>query len=199
MKVFHVNSKPLLKQKNNSEAIISIISNLGHKVETTIIDEAEIKTSFNFEKNFQKKITAIKKCDFVIAEISNMTSGMFFIIASALNEKKPVLALIDSKESVVSDKNLVAYSQKNKLFSYKVYSTKTLENEIAQYINDVKKIIDTKFILIISSQIDQYLEWASVNRRMHKAQVVRRAVEVVMNEDKEYKKFSNQSKRVKKI
>ena len=199
MKVFHVNSKPLLKQKNNSESIISIISNLGHKVETTIIDETEIKTSFNFEKNFQKKITAIKKCDFVIAEISNMTSGMFFIIASALNEKKPVLALIDSKESIVSDKNLVAYSQKNKLFSYKVYSTKTLENEIAQYINDVKKIIDTKFILIISSQIDQYLEWASVNRRMHKAQVVRRAVEVVMNEDKEYKKFSNQSKRVKKI
>jgi len=176
-----------------------MISNLGHKVETTLIDEAEIKTSFNFEKNFQKNINAIKKCDFVIAEISNMTSGMFFIIASALNEKKPVLALINNKRTSLSDNNLSNFSQKNKLFFYKEYTEKTLEQEIAKFITDVKKIIDTKFILIISSQIDQYLEWASINRRMHKAQVVRRAVEVVMNEDKEYKKFSNQNKRKKKI
>jgi len=199
MKVFHINSKSLPKQKSNSESIINIISNLGHKVETTLIDEAEIKTSFNFEKNFQKNINAIKKCDFVVAEISNMTSGMFFIIASALNEKRPVLALINNKRTSLSDNNLSNFSQKNKLFFYKEYTDKTLEQEIAKFITDVKKIIDTKFILIISSQIDQYLEWASVNRRMHKAQVVRRAVEVVMNEDKEYKKFSNQSKRKKKI
>ena len=199
MKVFHINSKSLPKQKSNSEGIINIISNLGHKDETTLIDEAEIKTSFNFEKNFQKNINAIKKCDFVIAEISNMTSGMFFIIASALNEKKPVLALINNKRTSLSDNNLSNFSQKNKLFFYKEYTDKTLEQEIAKFITNVKKIIDTKFILIISSQIDQYLEWASINRRMHKAQVVRRAVEVVMNEDKEYKKFSNQAKRKKKI
>jgi hypothetical protein len=34
---------------------------------------------------------------------------------------------------------------------------------------------------------------------MHKAQVVRRAVEVVMNEDKEYKKHSSQAKKKKNI
>lgn len=199
MKVFHVNSKALPKQKNNSEEIINIISNLGHKIDTVIIDETEIKNSFNFEKNYQKNINAVKKCDFVVAEVSNMSSGMFFLIASALNEKKPVIALSSNKGDVTSNKNLVNYSVKNKLFSFKEYDTKTLESEISKYINEVKKIIDTKFILIISPQIDQYLEWASINRRMHKAQVVRRAVEVVMNEDKEYKKFFNQTKRNKKI
>ena len=195
MKMFYVGSKQSPEQKYIFLEVAKILENAGHKMDSVFIDEKEITTSFNFEKNYQKNINAIKKADYVITEISNMSSGLFFLIASALNEKKPVLALNNTKASTTSGKSLSTYSAKNKFFTYKEYDKNNLSKEISQYIVDVKKIIDTKFILIISPQIDQYLEWASINRRMHKAQVVRRAVEQIMVEDKEYKKQLNKVKR----
>ena len=198
MRVFYVSSKQTPKQKSVNVEVSTILENSGHKMESVVIDEVEIASSFNLEKNYQKNISAIKKSDFIIVEISNMTSGLFFIIASALNEKKPILALNNDKSGSAPEKSLASYSAKNKLFTYIEYNDKTLNSIVSNYINNVKKVIDTKFILIISPQIDQYLEWASINRRMHKAQVVRRAVEQVMVDDKEYKKVVNKEKRLKK-
>jgi len=43
-----------------------------------------------------------------------------------------------------------------------------------------------KFILIITPEIDRYLEWSSIERRMHKSQVVRAAIEKVIKRDGEY-------------
>jgi len=198
MRVFYVSSKQSPKQKTLNQKISKTLENAGHKVDFVVIDEEEIATNFNLDKNYQKNINAIKKADFVIAEISSMTSGLFFIIASTLNEKKPVLALNNSKSNSAHAKSMASYSLKNKLFAYKEYTENTISQDVSAFLLDVKKIIDTKFILIISPEIDHYLEWASINRRMHKAQVVRRAVEQVMNEDKEYKKVLNKEKRAKK-
>jgi hypothetical protein len=195
MKAIYISSKQSPKQKKQMLTISSLLQNAGHKIDSILIDEVEITTSFNLEKNYQKNISALKKTDFVIAEITNMSSGLFFLIASALNEKKPVLALNGNTSNPISEKNLLSYANKNKLFSYFEYNEKTIGQKISGYLAEVKKIIDTKFILIISPQIDQYLEWASTNRRMHKAQVVRRAVEQVMTDDKEYKKILTKEKR----
>jgi hypothetical protein len=46
-----------------------------------------------------------------------------------------------------------------------------------------------KFIFIISPEIDKYLEWVSNERRMHKSQIVREAIENQANKDKEYQEF----------
>ena len=200
MRVFYVSSKQTPKQKSINNTINKVLENSGHRVDFVSIDEEEIASSFNLEKNYQKIINSIKKSDFIIIEISNMSSGLFFLIALSLNEKKPVLALnnTNGKSNSTPRKGLTSYATKNKLFTYNEYNEKNLSNIISNYILEVKKIIDTKFILIISPQIDRYLEWSSVNRRMHKAQVVRRAVEQVLNDDKEYKKVLNKGKRSQK-
>jgi hypothetical protein len=49
--------------------------------------------------------------------------------------------------------------------------------------------LDSKFILIISPEMDRYLNWASKVKRTHKAQVVRAALEVMIKKDKEYKDY----------
>jgi hypothetical protein len=194
MKTFYISSKQSPKQKVISNSIAVTLQNSGHKISSVVIDEKDIATSFNLEKNYKRNINTIKKSDFIICEISNMSSGLFFWIAAALNEKKPVLALNNNLLNSKQEKSLLTYSAKNKLLAYKEYSEENLNTVINDYLGEVKKIIDTKFILIISPQIDQYLEWASENRRMHKAQVVRRAVEDVMSEDKEYKKYQHKEK-----
>lgn len=200
MRVFYVSSKQTPKQKSINNTINKVLENSGHRVDSVSINEEEIASSFNLEKNYQKIINSIKKSDFIIIEISNMSSGLFFLIALSLNEKKPVLALnnTNGKSNSTPRKGLTSYATKNKLFTYYEYNEKNLSNIISNYILEVKKIIDTKFILIISPQIDRYLEWSSVNRRMHKAQVVRRAVEQVLDDDKEYKKVLNKGKRSQK-
>jgi len=70
------------------------------------------------------------------------------------------------------------------------------KKESAQHeeITDKKEIetnkIDSKFILIISPEIERYLQWASKTKRMHKAQIVRLALEASIKKDKEYMNFN---------
>ncbi|MBL8015571.1 MAG: hypothetical protein JNK26_05295, partial [Candidatus Doudnabacteria bacterium] len=78
----------------------------------------------------------------------------------------------------------------SKIFKLAKYSkVEEANNEIDQFLKEARDMIDTKFILIISPEIDKYLQWSSEERRMHKAQIVRNAVEDTMNKDKEYKQF----------
>lgn len=46
-----------------------------------------------------------------------------------------------------------------------------------------------KFILIISAEIDKYIAWASEERKLHKAQVVRMAIEDTMAKDLDYQRW----------
>jgi hypothetical protein len=185
MKVLFVYSPTDPKLSKNYNLITATLENSGNKV---IASKLSLGSSIEeSSKAYHKLISTLKKIDIVVVESSNPSNGIGFLVATALNEKKPVLALSETKNK----KSIEAfwyYAQKNKLLTYYSYTLKDLEKVINEYVNKVKKIIDTKFILIISPEIDTYLQWASDNRRMHKAQVVRRAVEEVMRNDKEFKK-----------
>ncbi|KXK09749.1 MAG: hypothetical protein UZ20_WS6002000317 [candidate division WS6 bacterium OLB21] len=86
--------------------------------------------------------------------------------------------------------NIIKASASSKLLTFAEYKDNTtIEKATVDFVYSVKSMLDTKFILIISPEIERYLEWVSDNRRMHKAQVVRRAVEDTMEKDKEYKDY----------
>lgn len=174
--------------------LISVLEAQGNKVTAAYVNE-NAKDQETPEKAFQKSMTALKKADFVVAECTNSNAGQGFLIAAALNEKKPVLALFDQSRSNSAPAMLSGYAARNRSLAVRGYTKETLSSVINEFFAEVRKVLDTKFILIISPEIDSYLQWASDNRRMHKAQVVRRAVEQVMNDDKEYKKHVNALKR----
>lgn len=192
MKVLFVYSPTDPKLNKNYNLITTTLENAGNKVITSklnvglAMDEAS--------KSYHKLIASLKKIDILVVESSIPSNGIGFLVATALNEKKPVLALSESKNKKANEA-FWYYAQKNKLLNFTAYTLKDLENIINEYVNKVKKLIDTKFILIISPEIDTYLQWASDNRRMHKAQVVRRAVEEVMRNDKEFKKYTTSLKK----
>ena len=185
MRICFIGGKKDKVYLDQSKFVVSYLEKFGFP-----IDQTQMATTYNYEIQhvedaFRTNYNAIKKSDVVIIEASELSNGIGFLIATALNEKKPVLAL--NNKTINSLPQLTLQSAKNKLFTYKDYTNNTLDKILNEFFSKVKSLVDTKFILIISPEIDRYLEWASVNRRMHKAQVVRSALEDIIEKDKEYK------------
>ncbi len=137
---------------------------------------------------FQSKLDkAIKDTDIIFTEISNADAKVGFDIAKAISEKKIVVALQkeDKKERMFSS---IHGSNERNLIIMK-YTESNILDVVNQALEDAKSKLDTKFILIISPEIDRYLDWAAQTKRMHKAQIVRNAIENTLKRDKEYKTY----------
>ena len=175
------------------DTIIKTLKKEGHNIDIgwrKVSREEDIK---NYHKTYKRNIKAIKKCDFMIVETSNPVGSVGFLIATALEHKKPVLAIYSKDYAKDISTTLKAKSNETKLLRYKEYSLKNLSRLITDYTKTVKRLLDTKFILIIPPEIDRYLEWASKEKRMHKAQLVREAIEKMMKRDKDWKEYLKKS------
>lgn len=206
MKVYFTTSiKGTAEYGDASRAIIEELKKQGHSVFKRPLQtyptpeghagvpDKNIGDLFDFKEQpmdeiYKTTVRRIREADMLITEMSVPSGGTGYEIALAHNEKKPVLALINS--SITKPVADVIEGNASKLFKMAKYkSNDDIPGLLKTFMNDARQAIDTKFILIISPEIDKYLEWASNERRMHKAQLVRNAVEDVMNKDKEYKDF----------
>ncbi len=195
MKAFYTASSTFFySNKKTYQAGVKQLKNSGVNVFDHLISALEDTHSKNISEelftNAAKTQTSnIKNTDIMIADITDSSGAVGFHIASALSEKKPVLVLRQKKEEPNRLPGPIIGNQ-SKLLRFSEYSNADERNKaIANFLKWSKQKLDTKFILIISAEIDRYLEWSSQENRMHKAQIVREAVEKVMNKDKKYQKF----------
>lgn len=177
------------------DSLISEFAKLGHKINTGVLDASKEAILMQDEQGLANQYKQIqrdlKAADFIVAEISEPSSGVGYLLSQSVSEKKPVLVLM--KRGTSSKPPLPLQVNPTKLVSFHEYSDeKDIPEIIRGFLAYIKDIIDTKFILIISPQIDKYLEWAASEKRMHKAQIVREAIEDMMNKDKDYKGFIKQ-------
>jgi hypothetical protein len=162
---------------------ITHLKRLGHNV----VESSANKKAEEASKSFSKIDKAIKDTDILIAEVSYADSKVGYEIARALDEKKVVIALKDnkSKENIyppLSDGNIST-------LVYKSYSANDIVSIMESALKEAEGKLDSKFILIISPEIGRYLDWAAQTKRMHKAQIVRNAVEAIIKKDREYKNY----------
>lgn len=139
--------------------------------------------------NVQNIEKTIKNCDLFISEVTEPDTLSGFYIARALSENK--VCIIFSHETTKQKSISTILKHKNLLsiqYSAKNFST-TIDNALSQAV----KKMDSKFILIISQDIERYLNWCTKSKRMHKAQVVRNAIEGVMKKDEQFKKESKEN------
>jgi nucleoside 2-deoxyribosyltransferase len=187
MKAFFIGDRKDKSRSDEYQLIIDEFESQGTKVDRTHFVRTSEIDSKNVEEAYLTYMKSIKSNDIVIAEVTEMSSGIGFMIATALDQKKPVIALFDKNSKLDPSKTLTGST--NKLLSFCKYDKENLSKVIKDFQKKANDVIDTKFILIISPEIDRYLTWVSDNRRMHKAQVVRLALEDVMEKDKEYKDY----------
>lgn len=195
MKIFYTTSADAVNQKSKRYTIaLSLLRDqLGKKnvfspEERKLIKRSENDKEASESVNLKEK--QLKECDLVIADITDGTAGVGYFISTALFLKKPTLVIQEESASMHEIHDSIT-TGKNRLLTYKTY--KDLENELTgilkEFVNKAKQQLDTKFILIIPAEIDRYLEWASDYKRMHKAQIVRNAIEEYMEKDSDWQEF----------
>lgn len=183
-------SLPLSFEEKDMESFmegISHLKKLGHNVVDTTGHHA--KTVEHAEKLFTHSDKSLKDTDIVIAEVSRSDSKVGYEIAKAFNEKKFVIAL--ENEEASGKVNPIVHGNKSKSLMHNKYHKGNITAVIEESVKEAAKRLDSKFILIISPEIDRYLDWASTTKRMHKAQIVRNALEQTMKKDKDYKNYLN--------
>jgi len=197
MKAFYTCSTSFKLQEGN-EFYKKTINYLGFKVgqKNLKINQHNTAIGENDRSEIIKAVhlneKSIKECEIFIADITDGSSDVGFEIALALAEKKPVLALRHKTDMRTVSYGSIA-SEAHKDIKYVEYETvEDITKIVDEFLEEAKNKIDTKFILIIPSEIDKYLSWASDYRRMHKAQVVRDALDGVMKKDKDWREYQKQ-------
>lgn len=164
------------KQTNEFSLASKHLANLGHSV-----------TTENSESKVDKILAQIKKSEIIVVDDISNSFKIGYIISYAISEKKMIILLNNESSKKGLDSAIKDLDSANLLHA--TYSKNDIESVIEKLVDKAKKMMDTKFILIISPEIDRYLEWSSNNKRMHKAQIVRNAIEQDMEKDKSYKKY----------
>jgi len=194
MKIFYVTATEFYrkfpeKYKKNIELIEKIS---GNKVEHFTSKQSQ-EFDYNTDQNELIKLTkdiekALKHSDALIADITYSSAGPGYDIATALNLKKPVLVLKRVDDKSKRGPHPITVKQSN-LLTYMRYNDSNQKEIIEDFITKAKEKLDTKFIFIVPAEIDRYLEWASDYKRMHKAQIVRTAIENYMEGDSDWKEL----------
>lgn len=158
------------KSGKNIRIILDTITENGHSIlkrplkaelgsNVYSVDESKISDIFDFlndpiEKIYASATTRIRNADVVIAEASYFLSpGLGFELGYALHEKKPVLVLINKKSDVVMSE--VIEGNPSRYFTLNRYSTEEdLRRMVKEFLKAAKQKLDTKFILIISPEIE---------------------------------------------
>lgn len=163
---------------------VKVLKKQGHNV--IEIKPLSSKKPSDLIKHFAQIDKFIKDTDILITDVTSADSKVGYEIARALDEKKVVIAFEDEKSK---DQFVVIHGNQSKQIVAAKYNAKNIEEVTSEAIKEASGKLDSKFILIISPEMDRYLNWASKVKRTHKAQVVRSALEAMMKKDKEYKGY----------
>lgn len=181
MKVLAIHS-PTTSDRNLKVFVEGIkeLKRQGHNVNEVRIDSKSLTKTFSaLDKN-------IKDTDILIVEVTNADANIGYQIARALEEKKVVITLEDEKNDT---KYAVVHGNSSKQMIQYTYNSKNIIETINEATKEAISRLDSKFILIISPEMDRYLNWASKVKRTHKAQLVRSALEALIKKDREYKDY----------
>lgn len=181
MKVLAIHS-PTTSDRNLKVFVEGIkeLKRQGHNVNEVRIDSKSLTKTFSaLDKN-------IKDTDILIVEVTNADANIGYQIARALEEKKVVITLEDDKNDT---KYAVVHGNSSKQMIQYTYNSKNIVETINEATKEAISRLDSKFILIISPEMDRYLNWASKVKRTHKAQLVRSALEALIKKDREYKDY----------
>ncbi|MFS8131382.1 MAG: hypothetical protein ACMG57_05405 [Candidatus Dojkabacteria bacterium] len=163
---------------------VKILKKQGHNV--IEIKPLSSKKQSDLTKSFSQIDKFIKDTDILITDTTNADAKVGYEIARALDEKKVVIAFEEDKSK---NQFLIVHGNLSKQIVSAKYNAKNIEEVTTNAIKEASSKLDSKFILIISPEMDRYLNWASKVKRTHKAQVVRTALEAMIKKDKEYKDY----------
>lgn len=186
----------LHKHLNQYRKIVRAIRSLGHDLTIDLIAKARenhknrhFSTIKSEREEFRKEaIERIENADVLIGETSLPSSGVGFQIAYALSRKKPVL-LIYSKNFGQRRLSKVIEVVKSPLLRISAYD-KDIKKVVSEFFDNPPRPMLTKFNFIITTEIEDYLNWLHSKTGRSKSEVLRKKIiNKIIRNDEEYKTF----------
>lgn len=197
--------KDIAKNIDSLDTLMSEIASQGHTlIKRTMLSGHDVSSTeqervagkyFDYHEGttqdiYDINVKKIKNCDVAVFESTYPAEGIGYEIGFAISQRKPVLILVNRNYKTFLAEIIEGIPSNLKQLTY--YEKKEeISNILKNFTDHSKGLIDSKFILIISPEIDRYFEWAKKNRRLHKAQVARDAIFKQMEEDKEWQQIKD--------
>lgn len=178
--------------KDNYKHIIKYLESFGHTVfhyrsESLAPEIVSKQTPEEIKESFKQLNSYIKRCDAYIADITIPSVGIGYEIAQILEMKK--LALVLKYDRAEFEPLSTLQGNDSQFLRYKKYNTYSLEKIIDLFLSDVQDKMTSKFNLIISPELDRYLEFIAKNKKRPKSKFTRDAIKYFLENDEEYKNF----------
>lgn len=181
MKVHFVTSRASLENDIASQRqIVKAIKEQGHNLAREWLEDAHEEysqsgiVSDDWASIFKANLETIAQADVIIAETTHESFAVGYIIAVAVQQKKPVLLL----RHIQAEKDAFVTGVENGWIVRQEYNDENVDKIVGKFLedNDIKSK-DMRFNFFIDRPIYNYLRWAAFKTGKTKAEILRELVE----------------------
>jgi hypothetical protein len=176
---FIASTTNLEKNIDRLRLVTRAIKDKGHILARDWVEEAYNNTRGNIDdKTWQSIIDegfeAIAKADIVIADVSLDSTALGYQVATAIQQKKPTLLILEQDSNVP----MFTWNIPSNFLSRIEYTKDDVAQKIVPFMeeNDIG-VKDMRFNFFIDRPIYNYLRWAALKTGKTKAEVLRELVQ----------------------
>ncbi len=156
--------------------IVDTIHSEEHSIARDWIEPAharqtkEGRRAIDWNRVFKHNMESVAKADVMIVETTYTSFGVGYQMATAVQQKKPILML--RRKGTENDS--LAYGLDESVITFKEYDDATLEKTVKTFLieNDIQSK-DMRFNFFIDRPIYNYLRWAAYKTGKTKAEILR--------------------------
>lgn len=189
MKVyFTASARGLEEHREDYKTIHNLIDDLGHRNLDDIVVDTDPASFYEGDHKaqvdlYEQAMRKIRDADVIILEVTKHSLSMGFVMHSALDLGKPVIALYKK-----GNKPFFAAGIEDDRLQVLEYEQGSLQKILEDAIAFAKDRSDIRFNFFISPTIASYLDWIAKDRRIPRSVYLRRLIDRDMKDNKDYNK-----------
>lgn len=185
--------------KSDYRAICRLIKEMGHTITRDWLEEAinlvesEAVGSLDREEIYNKVVASILASDVVIIEGTVASFSVGHQVTLGLSKNKPTLFLTKKKSAGTKGtkvKSSFLAGLTSPLLTMAEYDDSNLADVLNDFLNNNGARPVVKFNIVLTKEIENYLDWASFTYKVNKSEFIRNLIlRHMRDEDVQYKKY----------
>jgi hypothetical protein len=204
MKVcFACSTSELQSRKDTYRKICALIQELGHVITRDWLEEAirivenNAINTLDREEVYNKVLGSILASDVMIIEGTVASFSVGHQVTLALSKGKPTLFLVKKKIASKKPRKIektFLTGITSPLLTVAEYDDTNLADILNDFLNNNGGRPLVKFNIVLTKEIENYLNWASFTHKLNKSEFIRNLIlKYMKDEDKQYKKYPSHS------
>jgi hypothetical protein len=202
MKVcFACSTSELATRKDTYRRICALIKEMGHTITRDWLEDAirvvknNAVSTLDREEVYSQVVSSILASDVMVIEGTVASFSVGHQVTLALSKNKPTLFLV--KKKATGKKNGKAKDSflsgiNSPLLTVAEYEDSNLADILNDFLNNNGGRPIVKFNIVLTKEIENYLNWASFTHKVNKSEFIRNLISKHMKDaDKQYQKYSS--------